>query len=792
MKVSVNWLRELVDTNLSVDELAHTLTMAGLEVEEMTPVAAEFDRIVVAEVKSTAPHPNADKLRVCEVDAGTGAVLQIVCGAPNVAPGMRVPCALVGAKLPGLEIKQAKLRGVESNGMLCSARELGLSDDHGGLLPLAADAPIGQDIRKYLDLDDVYLTLKMTPNRGDCLSMIGIARDLAAITDSALRIPEIAAVAATDSTSRPINIDAKKACGQYLGRAITGINAKAGTPDWMKRRLERAGFRSIAPLVDITNYLTLERGRPMHAFDNDKLNGGINVRFAQAGEEMKLLNEQHVELQPDMLLITDGNGPVGLGGVMGGLESMCTDETRNVFFEAAYFDPNVIQGKTRTLGINSDAAYRFERGVDPHSARDGIEYATHLALAICGTADTQVGPIVEAVGELPQRAAVRVRPERTVRLIGMQIPVSEMVESLQRLQCKVVEEQGALLVTPPSYRFDLNIEEDFVEEIARVHGYENVPSLPPVSSLPMMAIPEDSRSRSAIRHVLADLGYQEVINYSFTPETWEADFSGKTTPLRLANPIASQMSVMRSTLVGGLIAALQHNLNHGENRVKLFEIGRCFLADEASVAAQPERVGGLAYGARYPEQWGEGGQKGVLADFYSLKGEIEILLQGFRVRFEKSAHPALHPGRSAQILIDGKPAGMIGELHPQWQQKYDLPASPILFEVDISAISTVVPPIYRHISRMQAIRRDIALLVPETIEIQSIIDTITDQKIPSVIEFAPFDIYRGQNIESGKKSVALRVVMQDTDRTLTDSEADSKVSEIVEVLYQKFGVTLRK
>ncbi len=792
MKVSVNWLKELVDINLSIDELAHVLTMSGLEVEEITPVAAEFDRIVIAEVKATAPHPNADKLRVCEVDAGTGAILQIVCGAPNVAPGMRVPCALVGAKLPGLEIKQAKLRGVESNGMLCSAKELGLSDDHGGLLALANDAPIGQDIRKYLDLDDVYLTLKMTPNRGDCLSMVGIARDLAAVTGRQLRIPAIPEVAATGTASRPINIEAKSACGQYLGRAVTNLNARASTPEWMKRRLERAGFRSIAPLVDITNYLTLERGRPMHAFDNDKLQGGINVRFAKPGERMNLLNEQGVDLQPNMLVITDAAGPVGMGGVMGGLESMCTLDTQNVFFEAAYFDPDVIQGKTRTLGINSDAAYRFERGVDPFSPRDGIEYATQLAVTICGTPQTQIGPITEALGDLPQQVAVRVRPERVVRLVGMTIPTEEMIVSLRRLQCEVENIDGALLVKPPTYRFDLRIEEDFIEEIARVHGYEKVPSVAPVSSLPMTSIPEGRRSRSSLRHAMADMGFQEVINYSFTPESWETDFAANAKPLWLANPIASQMSVMRSNLIGGLIASLKHNLNHGEDRIKLFEIGRVFLADEASIAAQPERIAGLAYGARFPEQWGEGGQKGVRADFYSLKGELELLLHGLPLRIEKSSHPALHPGRSAQILVNGKPVGVIGELHPQWQQKYDLPTAPLLFEVDIAAISAAHAPIYQPISRMQAVRRDVALLVPEAMEIQSMIDAVNALKLPSVIEFAPFDIYRGQNLDSGKKSVALRVVMQDTDRTLTDSEADSKVSEIVEVLSQKFGLTLRK
>ena len=792
MKVSVNWLKELVDVKLSVDELAHTLTMAGLEVEEITPVAAAFDHIVVAEVKSTAPHPNADKLRVCEVDAGTGAILQIVCGAPNVAPGMRVPCALVGAKLPGLEIKQARLRGVESNGMLCSARELGLSDDHGGLLPLAADAPIGQSIREYLDLDDTYLTLKMTPNRGDCLSMIGIARDLAAITGAALKIPVIAANPSTAEAFRPITISAPNACGRYLGRIISDLNTQAATPEWMKRRLERAGFRSIAPLVDITNYLTLERGRPMHAFDNDKLQGGINVRFAMAGEEMNLLNEQHVALQPDMLLITDDNGPVGMGGVMGGLESMVTSATRHVFFESAHFDPAVIQGKTRTLGINSDAAYRFERGVDPDGARDGIEYATRLAMEICGTPESRIGPVIEAFGQLPARAAARVRPARVTRLIGMEIAVKDMIAILTRLQCTVLEEGGVLQVTPPSYRFDLNIEEDFIEEIARIHGYENVPAKPPVSSLPMMSIPEGHRSRHAVRHVLADLGYQEVINYSFTPEAWEADFAANSTPLKLANPIASQMSVMRSNLIGGLVASLQHNLNHGEARLKLFEIGRCFFADEASVAVQPEKLAGLVYGPRFPEQWGEGGQKGALADFFSVKGELEVLLNSQSPRFERFAHPALHPGRSAQIQIGGKPIGILGELHPQWQQKYDLPQAPVLFELDVEAVTVAKPPIYQPVSRMQAVRRDVALLVNEAIEIQAMRDAVLSQKPASIIEFSPFDLYRGSSLEHGKKSVAFRIVMQDTDRTLTDSEADSKVSEVVKVLYQDFGATLRK
>ncbi len=790
MKVSANWLKTLVDTRLSTDELAHQLTMAGLEVEEISPVAPAYDKIVVAEVKTVSPHPNADKLRVTEVDVGTGALLQIVCGAPNVAVGMRVPCALVGAMLPGIEIKEAKLRGVDSNGMLCSARELGLSDDHAGLMPLPADAPIGQDIREYLDLDDVYLTLKLTPNRGDCLSMIGIARDLAAVLGTKANLPNTAPVVANGTESRPITIAAPKACGHYVGRVIKNINTRAATPEWMKRRLERAGFRSISPLVDITNYLTLERGRPMHAFDLDKLKGGITVRFPHAGEEMNLLNAQHVVLKPDMLLIADDAGAVAMGGVMGGLESMVTDATTNVFFEAAYFDPDVIQGKTRELGINSDAAYRFERGVDPQSQRDGIEYATRLTLDICGTATTEVGPITEAHGELPKRLSVRVRTARVKALIGMDIAATTMQETLNRLNCAVVSEADALIVTPPSYRFDLNIEEDFVEEIARVYGYEKVPAAPPKSSVAMVPIGEARRSRAAIRHQLADLGYQEVINYSFIPAEWEADFAGNRAPVKVANPIASHMSVMRTSLIGGLIETLKGNLNRGESRLRLFEVGRCFLSAEADYAAQPERIAALAYGARHIEQWGE--DKTAKADFYSVKGDLEAFLSGMELRFEVIAHPALHPGRAATVLVAGKPVGIIGELHPRWQQKYELPNAPVLFELDVAIIAEGRAPRFSPVSRMQPVRRDLALTVAEATPVQALLTAVLSQKLPNVTEFALFDLYRGSGVASGQKSLAFRVVMQDTEKNLTDSACDSTMAEIVKVLSEQFGATLRK
>jgi phenylalanyl-tRNA synthetase beta chain len=490
------------------------------------------------------------------------------------------------------------------------------------------------------------------------------------------------------------------------------------------------------------------------------------------------------------LLITDDAGPVAMGGVMGGLESSVTASTTNVFFEAAFFSQDVIQGKTRLLGINSDAAYRFERGVDPTSQRDGIEYATRLTLDICGTPSTEIGPITEATGELPIRAAVQVRVARVNAIIGMTIPSATMAEILARLQCKVVTKDGAFLVTPPSYRFDLNIEEDFIEEIARVYGYENLPSAPPQSNVPMLTIPEAQRSRSAIRHLLADLGYQEVINYSFVPESWEADFAANLSPVKLANPIASHMSVMRTNLVGGLIETLKNNLNRGESRLRLFELGRCFLSAQASFVAQPERMAGLAYGPLHAEQWGQ--DKTAKTDYFAVKGDVEALLQNFHISFEKIDHPAMHPGRSAAILVGGKRAGVLGELHPRWQQKYDLPSAPILFEIDLNALTNTAAPRFSALSRMQAVRRDIALLFSDDTPVQAVIDAVKSKKYPSVTDFALFDLYRGNGLAAGQKSLAFRIVMQDTELTLTDSECDTTVSEIVKVLSQEFGATLRK
>ena len=783
MKVSLQWLRELVDVDLPPKELADKLTMGGLEVEEITPVAGDFSGIVVAQVKSVAPHPNADKLRVTQVDAGTGELLTIVCGAPNVAEGQKVPCALVGAKLPGMEIGKAKLRGVESSGMLCSARELGLSQEHAGLLVLDADARVGEDVRKALALDDVYFTLKLTPNRGDCLSMFGIARDVAAITGARLHLPAPMVAAAALDDSRPVRISEPGACGQYFGRVIRGIDPKARTPGWMVRRIERAGLRAIHPLVDITNYVMLERGQPMHAFDNAKLAGGIDVRYMRPGERVKLLNGDEVEYHEKLLAITDESGPIALGGVMGGFDSMVGEATTDVFFESAFFHPSAVQGKARMLQLASDAAHRFERGVDPAGSGAALERATALALEICGG---KAGRESRGVGDPSPRKSVRVRPARARALLGYHVADDDMHDALARLSCLPEPDHDAIRATPPSWRFDLAIEEDFVEEIARIHGYAHVPVRAPHSSVAMLHLREGERDRFAIRHALAESGYQEVVSYSFVAEEWERDFAANGNPVRVANPIASDKSVMRTTLLGGLVKTLRDNLNRGEDRVRVFEVGRCFEAAAADPAVQPERIAALAYGPRFPEQWGEGGQKGPRVDFFDAKGDLERVAGRRELAFAAGMHPACHPGRCAVVGHAGRPVGVVGELHPRLQQRYELEHAPVFFEVLASVLAEGDFPRFGGFSRMPVVRRDIAFSVAEAVAVGEILAAVRGRVPAFVREVEVFDQYRGKGVEPGKKSLALRIVMQDTDRTLTDSEVEGVVASIREQLDQQF------
>ena len=794
MKFSESWLRTFVNPSLSGEDFSHLLTMAGLEVEEEETVAPAFTDVVVAQVLEVNKHPDADRLNVCRVDIGDGAPKQIVCGAPNVAAGLKVPCALVGARLPGdFVIKLAKVRGIESSGMLCSARELGIGEDASGLLVLPADAPVGQSIRDFLDLNDRLLTLKLTPNRADCLSLTGIAREVSALTGTPARYVEIASVPVTSNATREIVLDAPQACPRYCGRIVTGINAKAPTPEWMKRRIERSGIRAISALVDITNYVMLELGQPLHAFDNAKLSGSVHARMAKPGEKLLLLNEQTIALDADVLMIADEHKPLAMAGIMGGEESGITLETTDLFLESAYFAPTAIAGRARRYGFGSDASHRFERGVDFGATRQAIERATQLILEICGG---QAAPLVEAAADLPPRTPVRLRVARVAKVLGVQFSAAQVAELFDRLALPFVRDGEDFLVTPPSYRFDIEIEEDLIEEVARLHGYDNIPAPAPKGSLAMLPQTESARTVSRLRQILADAGYQEVVNYAFVEEAWEADFAANAAPIRLANPIASQMSVMRTTLFGGLIANLGTNLKRKQSRVRVFETGRCFLrvapADNPTspVAGfrQPWRLSGLAYGDALPEQWGSAARN---VDFYDVKGDLEALLAPHAARFEKVASPALHPGRSAQIVLNGEVIGVLGELHPQWVQKYELPLPPVLFELDLDALKRAELPQYAEVSRFPPVVRDLAIVVDQNVVLQALLDGLSAHRQSLVQDIRLFDVYTGKGIESGKKSLAFRIVMQDTQRTLQDAEVDAAMQHLVAYLQSAFAAQLR-
>lgn len=791
MQFSESWLRSLCNPALSNEELCHLLTMAGLEVEENEPVAPEFAGVVVAHVLTVEKHPDADKLKLCSVDVGEAAPLQIVCGAPNVAAGMKVPCARVGAKLPGIEIKRAKVRGVESHGMLCSARELGLSEDHGGLLPLAADAIVGEDIRRHLDLDDRKITIKLTPNRADCLSVLGVARELSALTGAALMAPEIKPVVVAIDDKRAIQLDAPASCSRYCGRIVRGVNAKVPTPEWMKRRIERSGIRSISFLVDVTNYVMLEIGQPLHAFDDAELAGTIHVRLPNVGEKLLLLNEQTVTPTPDTALIADDEKPLAMAGVMGGEHSGISDSTRDLFLESAFFPPAAIAGKARALGFSSDASHRYERGVDFELQRRAIERATQLILENCGG---QPGPVVEAVApdHLPQRPPVTLRTARAARVLGIALPDERIEAMLNSLGLQVERVAEGFRVTPPSFRFDIEIEEDLIEEIARIHGYDNIPSLPPVARMAMMPASESRKSAMTLRRQVAARDYHEVVTYSFVEAAWEADFAANTAPIVLANPIASQMGVMRSTLVGGLVAALAANRKRQIERVRVFEIGRCFRREAGAGPvdgfAQPLRLGGLAAGPAQPEQWGTATRR---VDFYDIKADVEALFAPRRPEFVKAAHPALHPGRCAELRLDGAAVGVIGELHPRWVQKYELGTAPVLFEIELPIMLATPFPAYVEVSRFPAVVRDLALVVPHSQVLAPLLAALKAAAPGIVRDVALFDVYQGKGLAESEKSLAFRIVMQDTQRTLEDAEVDAVIADLLAVAGRDFGASLR-
>jgi phenylalanyl-tRNA synthetase beta chain len=789
MKFSESWLRTLVDPQLTSAELSHLLTMAGLEVEELDPVAPAFDNVVVAQVLEVVKHPDADRLNVCQVDTGSGTPTTIVCGAPNVAAGLKVPCALPGAKLPGdFAIKIAKVRGIESSGMLCSAKELGIAEEASGLLILPADAPVGQAIRQYLELDDNIFELKLTPNRADCLSLLGIAREVGAITGAATNLPVVPEVQASIADSRAVVLDAPEACPLYCGRVIKGVDAKAATPEWIKRRLERSGIRAISALVDITNYVMLELGQPLHAFDNTKLEGAVHARLAKPDEKLLLLNEQTITLDGDVLMIADDAKALAMAGIMGGEESGITLDTSELFLESAFFAPKAIAGRARRYGFGSDASHRFERGVDFGGVRRAIERATQLILDICGG---QAGPVVEAKAALPARTPVRLRTARAEKVLGLSLGAERIAGLFKGLALSFEQRGDDFLVTPPSWRFDMEIEEDLIEEIARLYGYDNIPAPAPRGALQMQLQPEVQRPAFRVRQMLADSGYQEVVNYAFVEDAWEADFAGLTAEaelIRLANPIASQMAVMRSTLFGGLIANLITNLKRKQSRVRLFEVGRTFHRDAENAFRQPWKLAGLAFGGALPEGWGSGARK---VDFYDVKGDLEALLAPAALRFEKLAHPALHPGRAARVLLDGREIGCLGEVHPEWVQKYDLPQAPVVFELDFESVKAVSVPAYAEVSKFPPVIRDLAIVVDQNVALQTLLDGLKGQISDLIQDVQLFDVYVGKGVPENKKSLAFRIVMQDTQRTLQDSEVDAAMQQLVSCFEQAFGAQLR-
>lgn len=790
MRFSEHWLRTLVDPPIDSTELAHRLTMAGLEVEERTTAAPAFSGVVVARVLEVGRHPNADRLTVCSVDAGKDKPLTIVCGAPNVIAGMTAPCALVGAELPGgLTIKPLAMRGVASEGMLCSAKELGLSEDASGLLALDAALAPGSDLRTALDLDDALLTLKLTPNRADCLSVLGVAREVAAITGAELTPPPLSAAPVSTKRTRSVRVEDAAACPRFCGRLIEGIDPRAPTPEWMKRRLERSGIRSISAVVDITNYVMLELGQPLHAYDNALLEGDIVVRFPRRGEKLTLLNGETIALDPDLLLVADEKKPLGLAGIMGGEHSGIGEGTTTVFLEGAFWNPAVIQGKARRLGFVTDAGFRFERGVDFANAPAAVERATVLMLELCGG---RAGPLLDVRGELPARDPVRVRGTRIARLLGIDVPSDTVAEIFSRLGLKPKRSGADFTCTPPSYRFDLAIEEDFVEEVARLYGYERIPAAPAAQAQSFLPEPEALRSTSELCQQLVGRGYQEAITYSFVSSAWEAALAVDPNPIKVLNPIASNLDVMRSTLLGGLLDTLRTNVNRKLERVRVFEAGRCFFRAHNGYE-QPRRIAALAYGPALPEQWGEGKRP---VDFFDVKGDIEALAWPLRVDTEMStdapAHPALHPGRSARVLVAGKPAGWLGELHPRLLRAFDLPAAPVVFELNEEPLRVRPLPAASEVSKLPVVRRDLAVVIDQKIPAHTVIDALVTAKAPYVDEIALFDVYRGPGVDRDKKSLAILVLMQDTARTLTDADIDGAVGQLLRVVEDRFGGSLRK
>ena len=791
MRFSEAWLREWVNPDIDTDALADQLSMAGLEVDSVEPAAPPFSGVVVGEVLTRAQHPDADKLSVCSVDTGGDEPAQIVCGAKNVAAGMKVAVATVGARLPGdFKIKAAKLRGVQSLGMICSASELGLAESSDGILPLPADAPVGGDLRDYLALDDRCIDVDLTPDRADCLSVAGIAREVSVLNRVSVCVPKIDAVAPAIDETFAVDLQADAACPRYLCRIVRGIDAAARTPDWMVEKLRRSGLRAISPVVDITNYVLLELGQPMHGFDLDRLDGGIVVRMAEAGERLRLLDGSEATLRADTLVIADRSRALAMAGIMGGEDSGVGDATQDVLLEAAFFSPLAIAGKARSYGLHTDSSHRFERGVDFTLQRLAMERATALMLAIVGG---EAGPITEVTADahLPTREPIALRRTRVRRLLGVAIDDATIADILVRLGMQVNATDAGWSVIAPGARFDITIEADLIEEIGRVYGYANIPASLSSAPVSIALRPEAEFNLGRAKQLLTHRGYQEAITYSFIAPELAALLSPEVAPIQLANPISADMSAMRASLWPGLLQTLRYNLARQQTRVRVFESGLTFRRSDADIEQHP-KLAGLVYGEAAPEQWGLATRQ---ADFFDIKADLESLLgqvaDPAEFRFVAAEHPALHPGQAAQVLRKDALIGWIGLLHPTAQKALDLPRGVFLFEVDLLPLRLGGIPQFAPLSKFPAIRRDFALLVDRDLPYQAVLDCVRDAAPASVTEIQVFDVYTGENIDSSIRSLTLSLSVQESSNTLTDTEIDEASAVVLAALADGLAAKLR-
>jgi phenylalanyl-tRNA synthetase beta chain len=792
MKFSEKWLREWVNPNVDTATLVAQLTLAGLEVDAIEPVAGDFKGIVVGQVVSVEPHPDADKLRCCKVDIAGDENLSIVCGASNVREGLKIPVAVVGSVLPGnFKIKKAKLRGVESFGMLCGASEIGLVDNVKGLMELASDAPVGQDFREYLDLDDVSIDVDLTPNRSDCLGIAGIAREVGVLTGCDLTVWPAETNIEKSTKTIDVNVEATADCPRYIGRVIESINVNAETPLWMQERLRRSGVRSLGPVVDVTNYVMLELGQPMHAFDLEKLSGNITVRSARKDEKLTLLDGQQVTILENTLVIADDAAPLALAGIMGGEMSSVTNNTQHLFIEAAHFNPLVIAGRARGYGLHTDSSHRFERGVDPELPRAAIERATTLLLDIVGG---DAGPITEQVSkaDLPKTESIILRAARIKRVLGIAIASEQVEDQLTRLGLTVTAaDNNSWHVTVPSFRFDITLEVDLIEELGRLYGYDKLPKTRPQGTVLSADISESTLATHRLQSLLVDRGYQEAITYSFIDPAIQQHLAIEgEQAIALANPISADLSVMRTSLWPGLIQAMVYNLNRQHERVRLFEVGRIFSGTSDNVE-QHRQIGGVMCGSRYAEQWSE---KQRPVDFFDAKADVEALLDlgnEDNINFVVESHPALHPGQSARIYKNKKAIGWIGALHPRLNKPLDINCRVYVFELALSAVLAAKVPSFSPLSRFPALRRDLALVVDDKITASEIEHCLNSIKSDILKSIQLFDVYSGAGVEQGKKSIAIAFQLQHAERTLTDEDVESLMSSVIKTLEQYVGATIR-